>query len=150
MQQQLPWGQTGGLNGQLTFSLEWTVFDGGARKHRLAEAVHDGRAAEAEAAVTRDQIENGIWTAYSNLKTALRQRETAAALLQAADQSYNAALESYRYGVRNLVDVTVPQRTLAQARSDDVFSRTQVLSSLAALAFQTGDSVQPNPGRPQP
>ena len=73
------------------------------------KAVHDGRAAEAEAAVTRDQIENGIWTAYSNLKTALRQRETAAALLQAADQSYNAALESYRYGVRNLVDVTVAQ-----------------------------------------
>ncbi|MBV8631067.1 MAG: TolC family protein [Silvibacterium sp.] len=150
MQQQLPWGQTGGLNGQITFSLEWTVFDGGARKHRLAEALHDAHAAEAEAAVTRDQIENGIWTAYSNLKTALRQREAAAALLQAADQSYNAALESYRYGVRNLVDVTVAQRTLAQARSDDVFARTQVLSSLAALAFQTGDSVQPHPARPQP
>jgi outer membrane protein len=150
MQQQSPWGQTGSLNGQITFGLEWTVFDGGARKHKLAEAQHDVRAAEAEAALTRDEIENGIWTAYSNLKTALRQREAAAALLNASDQAYNAALESYRYGVRNLVDVTVAQRTLAQARSADVLARTQVLSTLADLAFQTGDTVQARNVRLQP
>ena len=151
MQQSFPWGHTAGLDGQITFSLDWTIFDGGARKHRAAEAKDNLRAAEAQAAVTRDEIENGVWAAYSNLKTAFRQREAATALLQSADQSYNAAIESYHYGVRNLLDITDAQRTLAQARSADVLARTQVLTALASLAFQTGDSVQATSGvRPQP
>jgi outer membrane protein len=79
----------------------------------------------------------------------LRQRQAALALLDAASQSYDAALESYNYGVRNLLDVTAAQRTLAQARSADVLARTQVLASFADLAFRTGDSIQ-SPKRPQP
>ena len=150
MQQTLPWGHTAALEGQISFSLDWTIFDGGARKHREAEAKDSARAAEAQAAATRDEIENGVWAAYSNLKTAFRQREAATALLQSADQSYNAALESYHYGVRNLLDVTDAQRTLAQARSADVLARTQVLTALAAFAFQAGDSVEPAPARTQP
>ena len=150
MQQQLPWGYTASLQGQIEFNLSWTIFDGGARKNRLAEAMNNARAAEAQAAATRDEIENGIWTAYSNLKTAFRQREAAAALLQAATESYSAALESYQYGVRNLIDVTQAQRTLAQARSVDVTARTQVLAALADLAFQAGDAVQPRKARPRP
>jgi outer membrane protein TolC len=72
------------------------------------------------------------------------------ALLEAASQSYSAALESYNYGVRSLLDVTAAQRVLAQARSADVLARTQVLTSLADLAFTTGDSIQVNKARPQP
>ena len=51
-----------------------------------------------------------MWRAYSNVKTAFRQREAATALLKSADESYNAALEAYNYGVRNLLDVTAAQR----------------------------------------
>jgi outer membrane protein len=150
MQQELPWGHTAALDGEVSFSLNWTIFDGGARKHALAEAGHEARTAEAKASAARDEVENGVWTAYSNLKTAFRQREAAASLLQAASQSYQAALDSYHYGVRNLLDVTEAQRTLAQARSADVLARTQVLETLADLAFQTADSVQPKSVRQQP
>jgi outer membrane protein TolC len=150
MQQTLPWGYTADLDGGITLNLSWTIFDGGARKNRVAEAQAYVHAAQAEADVVRDQIENGIWTAYSNLKTALRQRRAAAALLEAATQSYDAAIDSYHSGVRNLLDVTQAQRTLAKARSADVLARTQVLTALADLAFQTGDSIQPVRARPQP
>src|SRR5262249_18089195 len=54
-----------------------------------------------------------------------------------------AALESYNYGLRNFLDVTAAQKTLAQARSTDVLARTQILSALADLAFRVADSVQP-------
>ena len=64
--------------------------------------------------------------------------------------AYNAALESYNNGVRNLLDVTAAQRTLAQARSADVSARTQVLTSFADLAFTTGDSIRTNSARPGP
>jgi outer membrane protein TolC len=76
------------------------------------------------------------------VKTALRQRQAATALLEAANQSYAAALESYKYGVRSFLDVTAAQRTLAQARSTDVLARTQVLTTLADLAFGTGSLIQ--------
>jgi outer membrane protein len=136
------WSHTAGLTGGLSFSLNWTIFDGGARKNRLLQARTNVQEAKAQAEVKRNQIADEVWTAYSNLNTALRQRQAAVALLQAASQSYDSALQSYNYGVRSLLDVTAAQRTLAQARSADVYARTQVLTSFADLAFRTGDSIQ--------
>ena len=105
----------------------WTIFDGGARRSVLARAEADSRAATAQIDVTRNQIADEVWRAYSNVKTAFRQREAATALLQLAAQSYDAALEAYKYGVRNLLDVTAAQRALALARSSDISAQTQVL-----------------------
>ena len=116
----------------------------------MAQARADAKAAEAQAQAARDQIADEVWAAYSNLNTAFRQRQAAAALLEASSQSYAAALESYNYGVRNLLDVTAAQRTLAQARSADVLARTQVLTALANLAFRAGDAIQPEQVRPVP
>jgi outer membrane protein TolC len=149
-QQQAPWGHTASLNGDLTFSLNWTVFDGGARRSRVSEAEARIREAEAQVSATRDRIEDQVWTAYSNLKTAFRQREAATALLTSATESYRASLESYNFGVRNLLDVTNAQRVLAQARSTDIFARTQVLAALADLVFRTGDAIQPGARRTRP
>ena len=150
MQQPGPWAHTSDLTGGVTLNLNWTIFDGGARKNRLAEARANVHTAEAQANVKRNQITDEVWTAYSNLTTAFRQRQAAFALLQASTQSYNAALESYHEGVRNLLDVTAAQRTLSQARSADVLARTQVLTSLADLAFTSGASIRTNHVRPQP
>jgi outer membrane protein len=138
-----PRAQAKGVFGEFMASLNWTVFDGGARKNNVAQAEATARSAEAEVASTRDRIANEVWTAYSRFNTALRQREAAVALLQAADQSYAAALESYNLGLRSLLDVTAAQRTLAQARAADVLARTQVLTALANLAFRTGSAVNP-------
>jgi outer membrane protein len=150
LQQQLPWAHTVDLAGSLNLKLNWTLFDGGARKNNLAQAQANLRAAEAEVRVTRDKIADEVWRACSNLQTSLLQRQAAIALLKAADQSYAAALESYNDGVRNLLDVTAAQTTLAHARSADVLARTQVLSNLVGLAFATADLVQSGARRPGP
>ena len=143
-QQTLRMGHTADLTGGVAASLNWTVFDGGARRSRLVEAEAGIREAESQVSAVRDSIEDEVWTAYSNLNTAFRQREAATALLVSASQSYAAALESYNYGVRNLLDVTAAQKVLAQARSADILARTQVLVTLADLAFRSGDSIQTN------
>jgi outer membrane protein len=150
IQQPFHWSHTSDLTGSLRFNLNWTVFDGGARKGRVAQAQADIRTAEAQTNLKKNQIADEVWTAYSNLNTAFRQHRAAVALLAAANQSYSAALESYKYGVRNLLDVTAAQRSLAQARSADVFARTQVLSALADLAFTTGDSIKAPKGTSRP
>ncbi len=132
------YSQTEGLwNARL--NLTWTLFDGLARENRLAKAKSDEKQAAAEVDATRDQVENDVWSAYSTARTALRQQKAAAALLAAATESYNAALQSYTYGVRSQIDVVSAQRTLAEARTADVSARAQLLTGLAALSFQTGD-----------
>ncbi len=120
-------------------TLTWTLFDGWARENRIARAKAEQRQAAAEVDAVRDQVENQVWAAYSTARTALRQQKAAAALLAAATESYNAALQSYNYGVRSQIDVVSAQRALAQARTADVTARAQLLTGVAALAFQTGD-----------
>jgi outer membrane protein len=146
LQSPYPWSHTADLVGTLSFNLQWTVFDGGARRNRLVQAKADVRTAEAQVNVTRDQIADEVWAAYSSLNTAFRQRQAALALLQASTESYSATLESYKYGVRNLLDVTAAQRTLAQARTADVLAQTQVLTAFAELTYRTGDSIRANGG----
>jgi outer membrane protein len=120
-------------------SLTWNLFDGLARENRLAKAKADQKQAAAEVDAVRDQVENQVWSAYSTARTALRQQKAAAALLAAASESYDAALQSYNYGVRSQIDVVSAQRALAAARTADVSARTQLLTGIASLAFQTGD-----------
>jgi outer membrane protein TolC len=121
------------------FSLTWTLFDGFARENRLARARAEQKQAAADVDAMRDQVENQVWSAYSTARTALRQQKAAAALLESASSSYNAAFQSYTYGVRSQIDVVSAQRALAAARTADVTARTQLLTGIAALAFQTGD-----------
>jgi outer membrane protein TolC len=120
-------------------SLHWTLFDGLARENRLAKAHADQRKAAAAVESTRNQVENQVWSAYSTARTALRQQKAATELLEAATESYNASAEAYSYGLRNQIDVVTAQRTLADARTADVDARTQLLTGLASLAYETGD-----------
>ena len=129
---------------------QWTLFDGTRREHEVAQAQAEKRSAQAQIDVLRDQISNEVWTSYSNMKTALRQQQSAAALLTASEQSYEAAHESYGYGVRSLLDVVSAQKALAQARSEDVFARTQLLLQVANVAFATGDLIQTPPPKVGP
>ncbi len=120
-------------------NLSWTIFDGFERESRMAQAKANQKQAAAQVDEIRDQVENEVWAAYSTARTALRQQRAAAALLAAASASYDAALKSYSYGLRSQIDVVSAQRALASARTADVSARTQLLTGMAALAFQTGD-----------
>jgi TolC family type I secretion outer membrane protein len=119
--------------------LSWTLFDGLAREERLAKAKANEKQVAATLDAVRDQVENDVWSAYSTASTALEEQKAAAALLAAASESYDAALKSYNYGVRSQIDVVSAQEKLAQARTADVTARTDLLTAVAALAFETGD-----------
>jgi outer membrane protein TolC len=122
-------------------NLGWTIFDGGSRRNELARREAERGEAKARVVISRDQIENEIWTAYSNLKTAEDRREAADALLQAAEQSYSAATRSFQAGVRTFIDVTTAQRDLARARTTEAGARIEVLIALADLAFRAADPI---------
>ena len=133
------------------FSANWTIFDGRARYNELDRARSAKRQDEAMLAAMKDHIADEVWAAYTNVETSLHRQEAARMLLTASEQSYNAALEAYRYGVRNFLDVVAAQRTLAQARSEQVQSQSEVLANFAQLAFATGDMASsPRTGTAKP
>jgi outer membrane protein TolC len=124
------------------FDLRWTLFDGARREEEVVSAKAQRRAAESDLHALRDQIDEEVFTSYTNMQTALRQQQAATALLASSVQSYEAAREAYRYGLRNELDVIAAQKALAQARSEDVAARAQLLLQAADLAFRTGDMIQ--------
>jgi len=146
----LPPAYTSGEVWNVSLQLKWTIFDGTRREHQIAQATAERAQAQANIDALRDEIANEVWAAYSNIKTAERQRQAAVALVASANQSYSAARESYQYGVRNLLDVVSAQKALAQANSEDVYTRTQLLIQLANFAFRTGDLIQTPPGKTNP
>ena len=133
-----------------TLTLHWNLFDGGRREAEFSHAHEEVRQAQAITLRAQDDVEQQVWNAYIDLRTAFRQREAATALLAAAQSSYDASVKSYDLGLRNVVDVVTAQRTLAQALSQDVTARAEVLVQLANLAYRTGDLLKSTQSRPRP
>jgi outer membrane protein TolC len=149
-QDQLPPGYASGETWDASLELKWTLFDGGRRRHQVAEALAQKAAAQAQIDTLQDDIANQVWAAHTNVETALRQRQAAAALVTSAEQSYEATRDSYNYGVRNILDVIAAQKALAQAQAEDVTARAQLLLQTANLAFQTGDLIAASPVKTGP
>ena len=126
-------------------TLTWTVFDGFKRESRLTRAKAERSAAEAEVREREDKIADRVWSDYVNAITALQERHAAASLLAASTESNSAAVESYKDGVRNILDVLSSERELARARAVDVTARTRVLQAFMNLAFRTGDLLTQHP-----
>jgi outer membrane protein TolC len=118
--------------------LTWNVFDGGNRRNRVAQSQANVRREQEALRGVRDKVESEVWQAYIDAQTALRQRDAATALLSASQDAYQQTLESYQYGVRNIIDVLTAQRQLAQARFEDTAARVGVLDAFAQLGFRTG------------
>lgn len=147
------WGQQetyGGTYGKTytydaRLSLTWTVFDGFKRESQLAEAKAERAAAQEDVREREDGIADHVWGDYANAVTALQERQAATSLLGASSESYSAAVESYKDGVRNILDVLSAERDLAHARAVDVTARTQVLQTFMNLAFRTGNLLTQHP-----
>jgi len=118
-------------------SLQWNIFEGGARRRRVEAAEAERRAAQDEVTALRDKTIREVWKAYTDVKLAARRLEVAAALVDASDKSYQATLESYRNGIGTLIDLLAANRELSRARFVDLDSKLQLLTASAALAFSS-------------
>lgn len=139
------YGQLGPANQptwSATLGVEWRIFDGGARRNELAAAQSRRRAAQDEMTDKHDQAVREVWSSYIAFHTARRKQEAAVSLLNSATTSYNASLDAYKYGVKNLVDVLTAERQLALARLSSVSARSQLLLEAVDLEFVTGNLLR--------
>jgi len=126
-------------------AVEWTVFDGGVRRNVLEAAQSKRREAQDGFTGRRNQTTREVWTSYIAFRTALKKHQAAVSLLVAANESYNASLDAYRYGVKNLIDVVTAERQLAQARLSGVSARSQVFLGAVQLEYVTGNLLRTLP-----
>ncbi|HTY84190.1 MAG TPA: TolC family protein [Silvibacterium sp.] len=129
----------------VALGIHWRIFDGGVRKNELLIAESKRREAEDELTAKEDETTREVWTAYIAFRTALRKHDAAVALLKAANASYSASLEAYKYGVKNLVDVVTTQDQLAQARLSVVSARSELFLDAVNLEFATGNLLRNQP-----
>ena len=123
-------------------TLDWPLFEGGARRRKLELAEAERRAAEGELEDARDKAISQVWQAYTDVKLAISRLEVAAALIDASQQSYDATLDSYRLGLGTLIDLLAARRELSRAQFVELDTKVQVLNASAALAFASGDLGQ--------
>ena len=129
----------------VALGIHWRIFDGGARKNELSIAKSEHREAADKLTEIHDQTTREVWTAYIAFRTALRKQDAAVALLEAANASYSASLDAYKYGVRNLVDVVTAENQLAQARLSSVSARSELFLEAVNLEFATGNLLRSQP-----
>jgi outer membrane protein TolC len=128
----------------------WTIFDGGLRHNEVRLADSKRREAQDERREKEDAIGREVWVAYVQFRTAVRQHEAAETLLTSATTSYDASLDAYRYGVKNLVDLVTAENQLAQARLAVVQSRSAVRIDASNLDYATGNLLRQHPPVAQP
>jgi outer membrane protein TolC len=130
--------------------LQWELFDGGMRKNEVLLRQSEQRQAVDELREKRDEVTRETWSSYLEFRTAVRQQEAAQTLLSAATTSYDASLDAYRYGVKNLIDLVTAESQLAQARLADVQARSAVLTGAVNLGYTTGNLLRQRPSGTRP
>jgi outer membrane protein TolC len=128
----------------------WTIFDGGLRHNEVLLADSKRREAQDEKREKEDAIGREVWTAHIQFRTAVRQHEAAETLLTSASTSYDASLDAYKYGVKNLVDLVTAENQLAQARLAVVQSRSAIRIDAANLDYAAGNLLRQQPSVAQP
>jgi outer membrane protein TolC len=119
------------------------IFDGFARRHKMEMAEAELRGAESELAGARDSAVREVWKAYTDFKTALRKQDSAAKLVTASQNAFDAVLESYKNGLGTYPEIVSAQRNLASSRSVSHDTQAAIFTSATALALSTGDLARP-------
>src|SRR5262249_42684136 len=114
------------------------IFDGFARRYKLDAAQADLCGAENELAGARDAAVREVWKAYTDFKTALRKQDSAAKLLMASRNAFDAVLESYRNGLSTYPEILNAQRNLTAARGVSHDTQSEIFTAATALALSTG------------
>jgi outer membrane protein len=118
--------------------LEWPLFTGFARKHRLAQAKADLSKEEAEAERLKQAVRQEVWNAFSRVTEAYQTLETSQLLVQDALESQRLSRERYEAGAGTITELLDSQTALARAQATQVESGWDYRIALAQFMRATG------------
>jgi outer membrane protein TolC len=119
-------------------TLQWDVFTGFKRFNDVRAAEADDEAVSANLKSAEIAAIAQMWRAYYQFQSALKKYAYGQALLTAAQDAYDANIETYRQGLSTIVELLTAQRDLANARYTLIQSRAELLTADAAVAYAAG------------
>ncbi|HEY6010595.1 MAG TPA: TolC family protein, partial [Nitrospirota bacterium] len=102
--------------------LEWSLFEGGLTKAQAGKARSKMNQIAWNERAVRDQAQVDLREALGNVRTALAAVRSSRRLVEAQDESYNAALMFYERGKSTYLEVLSAQIDLTQAKATYVRS----------------------------
>lgn len=127
-----------GYNYTAGVALDIPLFKGFENTYQTRVALADEEITAAELRMLQEEVALEVLTYSSSVKAAQESLAWSDQYLEEATKSYEAALESYKAGLRDIFDLVQTQRMLSDARMKKTEARTRWLVSLAQLAFATG------------
>ncbi len=119
-------------------TLEWPLFTGFARKHRLARAKADLSKEEAEAERLKLAVRQEGWNAFSKVTEAYQTLETTQTLVQDSLESQRLSRERYEAGAGTITELLDAQTALARAQGTRVEAEWDYQIALAQFKRATG------------
>jgi outer membrane protein TolC len=119
-------------------TLQWTLFDGFQTLSAKRAAAAQADSAQAQLQQAELAASADVWSQYYAYETALERHTVSVAYLTSASASYDLALDSYKNGLSNIIDLLNAESTVAQARTQYVSARQDAFTALANLAYATG------------
>ncbi len=123
-------------NGNLMLSVP--IFSGFLYRNQTLQARANASAAFDNWQNTENNIFLQVVTNYYAYKTAVSTLKYSEEYLKYAQEAYDATLATYKNGTGTFLDVLVAQGVLANARAQRVQAKTQLVTSVANLAYATG------------
>jgi outer membrane protein len=119
-------------------TIEWPLFTGFARKHRLARAKADLSKEEAETERLKLAVRQEVWNAFSRVTEAYQILETTQVLVQDALESQRLSRERYEAGAGTITELLDAQTALARAQATRVEAEWDYQIALAQFERATG------------
>jgi len=119
-------------------NVSWPFFDGGLNRNRVKEAASSWREANEAVIRARDQALADVWRSYTTARASLDRKQSADALVQASQASYDSLLASFNLGRTSIQDVLTARSSLAQAMATQAQSDNAIAASLASLTYASG------------
>jgi outer membrane protein len=118
--------------------IEWDVFDGFNNYYRRKEAQRELEAERQKLVSAHLKASREVWDSYFDFVSAGKKYEYSKTFLDTAEMSYDLALEGYRSGLKNIIDLLSSQSQLSDARSKFIQSRQELFSGSSGLLHAIG------------
>ncbi len=119
--------------------VSYPIFDGGRVKAELAQAKLQEEQAELSLQRTIDTVRLQVHQAYSNWENARERWSAAQEAVKEAAETARLTEEAYKAGAVSLLDVINAQVALAQAETQEVQARYDLLRAIYALRHAMGE-----------
>lgn len=120
------------------FTINVPLFSGFLYMNQERQAREYVRAACANIRNVEINIALEVMTSYFSFKTAVENLHYSQEFLKFSEEAYEAAFLTYREGLGTILDVLSAQRTLANARAQQIQARTRWAIALSNISFAVG------------